>query len=153
MGFPVDYSELLVPKLLLHTLCALNFAKKLASSLFRFLGLPHFLEPDIAWQPRPECPSVSAVLIRELLPVVKFSDLVDQPESCTVCLHQFDGDDEIRYLINCHHVFHRSCIDPWMDHDHWTCPLCRTQFIPDDLQDGFNEELWFASGISDFYRA
>lgn len=38
-----------------------------------------------------------------------------------------------------------------MDHDQNTCPLCRTQFIPEDLQESFNERLWIASGISDFY--
>ncbi|KAL2517161.1 brassinosteroid-responsive RING-H2 [Abeliophyllum distichum] len=97
--------------------------------------------------------SVSAVLIRELLPVVKFSDLLelDPPENCAVCLYEFNGDDEIRRLTNCRHIFHRSCLDRWMDHDQKTCPLCRTQFIPEDMQEVFNERLWAAAGISDFY--
>ncbi|CAL5439715.1 unnamed protein product [Camellia sinensis] len=128
---------------------------KLISFLFRSLGLGDFLEPDIAWPARPDCSSephsVSAILIRELLPVVQFSDLVDPPESCAVCLYDFDGGDEIRRLTNCRHIFHRSCLDRWMDHDHRTCPLCRTLFIPDDLQDVFTARLWAASGISDYY--
>ncbi|CAL5411099.1 unnamed protein product [Camellia sinensis] len=80
-----------------------------------------------------------------------FSDLVDPPESCAVCLYDFDGGDEIRRLTNCCHIFHRSCLDRWMDHDHRTCPLCRTLFIPDNLQDVFTARLWAASGISDYY--
>ncbi|KAJ8555793.1 hypothetical protein K7X08_013289 [Anisodus acutangulus] len=32
-----------------------------------------------------------------------------------------------------------------MDHDQKTCPLCRTAFIPDDMQESFNERLWLAS--------
>ncbi|XP_059643562.1 brassinosteroid-responsive RING protein 1-like [Cornus florida] len=155
MGFPVAYTDILLPKLLLHTLTVLGFIRKLISTLLRSLGLGDFLEPDISWTDRPdsvsEFHSVSAVLIRELLPVVKFSDLVDPPESCAVCLYEFDGSDEIRRLTNCRHIFHRSCLDRWMDHDQKTCPLCRTPFIAEDLQDEFNERLWAASGISDYY--
>uniref|UniRef100_A0A5B6YL74 Putative E3 ubiquitin-protein ligase RHA1B n=1 Tax=Davidia involucrata TaxID=16924 RepID=A0A5B6YL74_DAVIN len=155
MGFPVGYTDLLLPKLLLHTLTLLGFIRKLICALFCSLGLGDFLDSDIAWTARPENPaefhSVSAVLIRELLPVVKFSELVEPPESCAVCLYEFEGGDEIRRLTNCRHIFHRSCLDRWMDHDQKTCPLCRTPFIPDDLQDAFNERLWAASGISDFY--
>ncbi|XAR70267.1 hypothetical protein NMG60_11027062 [Bertholletia excelsa] len=156
MGFPVGYTELLLPKLLLHTLFLLGLIRKLISSLLKSLGLGDFLEPDIAWPVRPECGgsephSVSAVLIREILPVVRFSELVDPPESCAVCLYEFESGDEVRRLANCRHIFHRSCLDRWMDHDQRTCPLCRTQFVPDDLQDAFNERLWAASGISDFY--
>ncbi|GFZ16454.1 E3 ubiquitin-protein like [Actinidia chinensis var. chinensis] len=156
MGFPVGYTELLLPKLLLHTLSVLGLIRILISFLLRSLGLADFLDSDVPWptQPdsTPEPHSISAVLIRELLPVVKFSDLVDPTaESCAVCLYEFDGGDEIRRLTNCRHVFHRSCLDRWMDHDRRTCPLCRTRFVPDDLMDAFNERLWAASGISDFY--
>ncbi|PSS09392.1 E3 ubiquitin-protein like [Actinidia chinensis var. chinensis] len=156
MGFPVGYTELLLPKLLLHTLSVLGLILILISSLLRSLGLADFLDQDVPWPTRPDSTpephSVSAVLIRELLPVVKFADLVDPlTEICAVCLYEFDGGDEIRRLTNCRHVFHRSCLDRWMDHDRRTCPLCRTQFVPDDLMDGFNERLWAASGISDFY--
>ncbi|KAG9145143.1 hypothetical protein Leryth_008930 [Lithospermum erythrorhizon] len=86
-----------------------------------------------------------------MLPVVKFSDVIEPPESCIVCLHEFDSDDEVRRLMNCRHVFHKCCLDRWLFHDHKTCPLCRTPFIPEDLEDGFNEKLWVASGISDYY--
>ncbi|KAM1117301.1 hypothetical protein ACFX13_007846 [Malus domestica] len=55
----------------------------------------------------PEFHSVFAVLIWEILPLVKFSDLMDPPESCIVCLYKFEGEDEIRRLTNCRHVFHK----------------------------------------------
>ncbi|WCJ26336.1 RING/U-box superfamily protein [Euphorbia peplus] len=156
MGFPVAYSELFLPKLLIHTLSILGFLRKLISTLFRYLGLPDFLEPDISWPESdhrvPEFHSVSALLIREILPVVKFSDIVDPPESCAVCLYEFEDEDEIRQLSNCRHIFHRSCLDRWVDYDQKTCPLCRTTVIPDDMQDTFNERLWAAAGIPDFYE-
>ncbi|XVF52945.1 hypothetical protein PTKIN_Ptkin05aG0058500 [Pterospermum kingtungense] len=172
MGFPVGYSELLLPRLLLQTLSLLYYLRKFISTLFLCLGLPDFLEPDIpSWRDTSETYDVdasttfassvssptrrrsipvSALLIRELLPVVKFSDLVDPPESCAVCLYDFEGDDEIRRLTNCRHIFHRNCLDRWMGYDQKTCPLCRTCFVPDDMQDTFNERLWAASGISEF---
>ncbi|KAK9072907.1 hypothetical protein SSX86_009343 [Deinandra increscens subsp. villosa] len=159
MGFPVGYTDLFLPKLLIHILTLFGFLRKFISFVFRFAGLSDFLEPEFSpyptrLEPVTQTHSVSAALIRELLPVVKFSELtdaVDPPESCAVCLYEFDGSDEIRRLTNCRHIFHRHCLDRWMDHDRKTCPLCRTLFVPDDLQDSFNERLWAASGIADYY--
>ncbi|CAN0910467.1 Brassinosteroid-responsive RING protein 1 [Linum grandiflorum] len=94
---------------------------------------------------------MSAVLIREILPVVKFADLVDPPESCAVCLYDFEEEDEIRNLANCRHVFHKDCLDRWMGYDRRTCPMCRTAVIPEDMQESFNDKFWAASGIPDFY--
>ncbi|KAJ6955405.1 hypothetical protein NC652_006735 [Populus alba x Populus x berolinensis] len=97
-------------------------------------------------------PPLSAALIREILPVIKFEDLVtgdggccDLPESCAVCLFEFEGEDEIRWLKNCKHIFHRACLDRWMDHDRKTCPLCRNSFVPDEMQEEFNQRLWAAN--------
>jgi RING-H2 zinc finger protein RHA1 len=155
MGFPVGYTDIFLPKLFIFTLGILGFIRKLVSAILGFIGLGDFLEPEITFSTRPdsspEFPSISALLIRELLPVEKFSDLLDAPESCAVCLYEFEGGDEIRRLTNCRHIFHRSCLDRWMDHDQKTCPLCRTPFVPDDLQESFNERLWAASGIADYY--
>ncbi|KAJ4837068.1 hypothetical protein Tsubulata_008433 [Turnera subulata] len=166
MGFPVAYTQLGFPKLLIYTLSFVGFLRNLLNTLFHCLGLPTFLEPDIilpAWPedgaPAARFPefnqsSVSCVLARELLPVVRFSDLPDDPppsESCAVCLAEFEGEDEIRRLTNCRHIFHMGCLDRWMGYDQLTCPLCRTPVVPDDMQESFNETLWAASGIPDFY--
>ena len=159
MGFPVGYTEVLLPKLLLNTLSILGFIRTLILTVLRLLGLSDFLEPDIVWADRPDSApstyparpeSVSASsLIREMLPVVKFSDVVagagsgvETPESCAVCLYEFEDEEEIRRLRNCRHIFHRCCLDRWMDHDQRTCPLCRTPFIPEEMQEAFNERLW-----------
>ncbi|KAK2978498.1 hypothetical protein RJ640_006197 [Escallonia rubra] len=162
MGFPAGYTEVFLPKLLIHALSLLGLIRNIISSLFRFLGLPDFLEPD--FYPFPENPTsmlehppLSAVLIREFLPVVKFGDLPsgagagEPPERCAVCLYEFECGEEIRWLSNCKHIFHRSCLDRWMDHDQKTCPLCRTPFVPRDLQDEFDQRLWAASGFSDVH--
>ena len=159
MGFPVGYTEVFLPKLFVHALSFLGFIRNLIFVLFNYLGLSDFLETDTVWpenptRTTPDNPSVSALLIREILPVIKFEELVvvgDLPESCAVCLYEFEGGEEIRWLRNCRHVFHRACLDRWMDHDQKTCPLCRTPFVPDELQHEFNQRLWAASGVGDFY--
>ncbi|VVA93583.1 unnamed protein product [Arabis nemorensis] len=165
MGFPVGYSELLLPKIFLYLLSFLGLIRKLISTIFRVIGLPDFLEPDSvssSWSDQtPNSIDSShqdsnlysaAILAGEILPVVKFSDL-NRPESecCAVCLYDFENDDEIRRLTNCTHIFHRECLDRWMmGYNQMTCPLCRTQFIPDHLQMEFNQRLWSeSSGVSD----
>lgn len=160
MGFPVGCTEVFFPTIFLHLLSLLDFLKFLIHSLFRLLSLPEFLHSD-ALSPEfhfPINPPPSALLLREFLPVVKFSDLpqlsiaaaVDPPESCAVCLYEFEGAEEIRWLTNCKHIFHRGCLDRWMDHDHKTCPLCRTPFVADGMMEEFNQRLWATSDIAEF---
>ncbi|KAL8101875.1 hypothetical protein AgCh_033682 [Apium graveolens] len=128
----------------------------LCVTLFHYSGVEAFLNPDICWPPRLETrhgmplPSILAVLTKERLPVVKYSELVDPPESCAVCLYEFSESEELRKLTQCTHVFHRKCVDVWIDHEHKTCPLCRTPFISDDMQEALEEKLWTVSGISEF---
>ncbi|RVW41709.1 E3 ubiquitin-protein ligase RHA1B [Vitis vinifera] len=131
-----------------------GFHQELIFSLFHFLGLSDFLETNVSWfetqtqvlkyQP------VSTVLIREILPVMKFGETVLRRRHA-VCLYDFKVGEEIRRLTNCKHNFHRSCLGRWMDHDQKTYLLCRTPFVPDEMQDEFNQRLWVVFGITKFY--
>ncbi|XP_052170956.1 brassinosteroid-responsive RING protein 1-like [Diospyros lotus] len=154
MGFPVVYTEDLIPKLFICGLSLLGLIRSLILSLLRFMGLPEFLEPadaSLLENPTrgPETPPISAVLIRELLQVAKLAG--EAGESCAVCLYEMEVGDEIRWLRNCRHIFHRSCLERWMDHDQKTCPLCRTPFVPHEKLDEFNQRLWAAPGAADPY--
>ncbi|KAH0456352.1 hypothetical protein IEQ34_014259 [Dendrobium chrysotoxum] len=171
MGFPVGYSELLLPKLLLQFFFFLGFLRRIISSAFDAVGLGDLLDSDAPWpdpptetphrstryQP-PEFQSVSAMLIQEILPVVRFEDLLTgegeidrrpMADGCAVCLYEIEPWEEVRRLSNCRHVFHRCCLDRWMQHDQRTCPLCRTPLIPEEMQETFNLRLWAAAGIPD----
>ncbi|ESQ37684.1 hypothetical protein EUTSA_v10029432mg [Eutrema salsugineum] len=77
--------------------------------------------------------SENKIPIDDMLPATKVEEIsrVNSPESCRICQDEFDGDDEVRCLRNCVHVFHKSCIDRWIHDDKMTCPLCRTPIIPD----------------------
>ena len=45
---------------------------------------------------------------------------------CSICLENLENHQYIK-LVNCKHIFHKSCIDEWTK-NHNTCPLCRTNF-------------------------
>lgn len=163
MGFPVGYAEVFFPNLLLHTLTFLGLLRNLVFHLFHFLGLSEFLETDTIWPhhngetpltPGPtKPPSVSASLIRDLLPETKYGEEagVEEGCSCAVCLLEFSSEDEIRCLRNCRHIFHRNCVDRWIDLDQKSCPLCRRAFVPDEMMEDYNQRLWEASGVTELY--
>lgn len=57
---------------------------------------------------------------------------MDQQTECAVCLSEFEEDEEIRKL-KCKHIFHKDCLDRWLQHCSATCPLCRNKVLPDDV--------------------
>lgn len=103
---------------------------------------PTTLDPNPTRIPiNPTSPPLSAIVTRELLPIVRVSKEQEERENCAVCLYEFCSGEEIRWLGNCKHIFHKDCLDRWMDLDHRTCPLCRTPFLLHDLLDEFNQRL------------
>uniref|UniRef100_A0A0D9VJJ0 RING-type domain-containing protein n=1 Tax=Leersia perrieri TaxID=77586 RepID=A0A0D9VJJ0_9ORYZ len=158
MGFPLGYSELLLPRLLLQVLLLLGHLHRFLLWAFHAVGLGDLIDtPPVvtsaaaaateptaeAWAAsssslqhrRPEFRALPAMAIEEALPVVRFDELVAVcgGGDCAVCLSGIGGRDEVRRLANCRHVFHRGCLDRWMAHDQRTCPLCRAPLIPDEL--------------------
>jgi RING-H2 zinc finger protein RHA1 len=83
----------------------------------------------------------SSQIIRDNLILTTFRDIIERlplPENrsslntCAACLNQFSMQDDVRELRNCCHVYHRECIDRWVDRDHdnhMTCPLCRAPLL------------------------
>ena len=47
-----------------------------------------------------------------------------------VCMHEIEGSQKVRVPFNCCHVFHRECLDVWVDQGQATCPLCRSKLFP-----------------------
>ncbi|MFH4980362.1 hypothetical protein AB6A40_007071 [Gnathostoma spinigerum] len=55
---------------------------------------------------------------------VKDTDLPEtEQERCTVCLMNFETDEQVRSL-RCAHLFHVGCIDRWLVYNK-KCPVCR----------------------------
>jgi hypothetical protein len=75
---------------------------------------------------------------RSRTPTLRFdtvcsSSCCKEPEhDCSVCLTQFEPESEINYCLSCGHVFHKVCLEKWLDYWNITCPLCRTPLIPED---------------------
>ncbi|EEF28485.1 probable E3 ubiquitin-protein ligase XERICO [Ricinus communis] len=50
---------------------------------------------------------------------------------CSVCLTRFEPESEINCL-SCGHLFHKVCLEKWLDYWNVTCPLCRSPVIPSE---------------------
>lgn len=96
---------------------------------------------------------VSSLMVRDTaLTLTTFGELVerlpDTEDTCAVCLNQLRMQDEVRELLNCYHVFHKECIDRWLDHDHDnhnpTCPLCRAPLFTPYCPSSSSESSSFA---------
>ncbi|PUZ52020.1 hypothetical protein GQ55_6G237000 [Panicum hallii var. hallii] len=55
---------------------------------------------------------------------------------CRVCLARFEPESVVNRLP-CGHLFHRACLETWLDYDHATCPLCRLRLLPPAAGDDY----------------
>jgi len=55
---------------------------------------------------------------------LKMSLLDVAVEKCAICMTQFKDGDEGILGATCHHAFHETCLEDWLDRSQ-TCPLCR----------------------------
>ena len=60
---------------------------------------------------------------------VIINDKDNQDCECVVCTNRIEQEDKVRVPMNCRHVFHRECLDGWVDHGQPTCPLCRSKLV------------------------
>ncbi|WCJ31949.1 RING/U-box superfamily protein [Euphorbia peplus] len=80
-------------------------------------------------------------------PMFFYSDVKDvkigrETLECAICLSEFQGNETLRLLPKCNHVFHPECIDEWLA-SHITCPVCRTKlpFGPETTPDINQEDV------------
>ncbi|XP_065850068.1 brassinosteroid-responsive RING protein 1 [Euphorbia lathyris] len=134
MSFFVEESGVIVTHLLYKAAVILAVLRWALSWALRFRNRDDSLHQSHHSLPSPQ-------QIRDGLILTTFADIKHRisgaSDTCAVCLAQLDGHDEVRELRNCCHVFHRDCIDRWVDHDqdqdhddnHKTCPLCRAPLL------------------------
>ncbi|KAL5581681.1 hypothetical protein UlMin_014123 [Ulmus minor] len=71
---------------------------------------------------------------RSRSPAIRFDSMsgCQQTEhDCSVCLSQFEPESEINHL-SCGHLFHKVCLEKWLDYWNITCPLCRTPLLSEE---------------------
>jgi hypothetical protein len=59
--------------------------------------------------------------------------------SCSICLKEFDSDDDVVQSRNCHHVHHRECLEKWV-HKRNCCPYCRQEMLEPGLYTKWNQD-------------
>ncbi|CAN6994064.1 unnamed protein product [Brassica rapa subsp. trilocularis] len=73
--------------------------------------------------------------ILEKIPIFVYSSETHHQsplEECSVCLSEFEEEDQGRLLPKCGHAFHVDCIDTWFRSSS-TCPLCRAPVQPENM--------------------
>merc|ERR1719354_590657 len=45
-------------------------------------------------------------------------------EACPICIEEYEMGDTVRELP-CHHMFHDTCVDPWLLKHNRLCPVCK----------------------------
>lgn len=162
MGFPAGFYGLAIPTLLFHLAFTLSYIKAAMNWALQFSGLADARELDgSSWPDFPDInsssvePSISPDTIRKNLPIVTFGKFVERfcesigdDIKCAVCLNSFQEEEHIRELCNCHHLFHRNCLDKWIDHRQTTCPLCRSSLMPGRILDAEVRKSWIVDRIS-----
>lgn len=58
---------------------------------------------------------------------VKTLRSADPEDQCAVCIEYYKTSEVVRTLP-CHHVFHKSCIDPWLLEQR-SCPMCKLDIL------------------------
>ncbi|GIY21288.1 hypothetical protein CDAR_164811 [Caerostris darwini] len=64
--------------------------------------------------------------------IMKCTENEDNLEKCTICLCEFEDDEDVRRLP-CMHLFHIECVDQWLTTNK-RCPICRVD-IEEHLKD------------------
>lgn len=131
-------SEGVLCVLLVNTAISISIVKAIIRSILHVVGI-HLSSTDSVENPSEPfefrlSPSDEYMEeFRSRTPAIRF-DLVcscKRPEhDCSVCLNRFKPDSEINRLP-CGHLFHKACLEEWLNYWNITCPLCRTPLMPE----------------------
>jgi len=51
--------------------------------------------------------------------------------ACSICLEEYQAEDEVIIGISCIHMFHKACAIDWLEKQEM-CPCCREQMVCDE---------------------
>ncbi|KAK8476564.1 hypothetical protein V6N11_051369 [Hibiscus sabdariffa] len=76
---------------------------------------------------------------RSRTPAIRFDAVCSRKRSdhkCPVCLTRFKPESEVNHLT-CGHLFHKVCLEEWLNYQKVTCPSCRTPLLHEQEASGF----------------
>ncbi|KAH3759035.1 E3 ubiquitin-protein ligase RNF38/44 [Pelomyxa schiedti] len=76
----------------------------------------------------PAVPRGATAEVIDTLPIHKFESSVTENDKCGICLEDYEKGTLLRILPNCHHSFHKTCIDKWLSINK-VCPVCRESIL------------------------
>jgi hypothetical protein len=89
-------------------------------------NLPVVADPPVADLPvvadPPVVPPVLSIIYNNA--VIPF----EQTE-CPICLNDFENLEELIQISSCRHVFHRDCMDAYLENGPLVCPCCRVSIF------------------------
>ncbi|GAV68439.1 zf-RING_2 domain-containing protein [Cephalotus follicularis] len=139
-------SEGVLCVLLVNTALSISIVKAVVRSILNIVGVqlsstssasasssPSLSDfPEIPTDSIESSPSVSYIEeFRSRTPSIRFDTICSckRPEhECSVCLTQFKPESQIN-LLSCGHMFHKVCLEKWLNYWNLTCPLCRTPLL------------------------
>ncbi|CAL9043057.1 unnamed protein product [Musa banksii] len=125
-------SESVLTLVLVNTALTVSTVKELLRSALHVLGLR--AAPPSTTRTTPEGPPEPSFTdrFRSRTSPVRFASAMScrRPGAadCRVCLARFEPESVVNRLP-CGHLFHKACLETWLDHRHATCPLCRTHVL------------------------
>ncbi|KAI3716139.1 hypothetical protein L6452_23264 [Arctium lappa] len=138
---PCDAGVLCV--ILVNTAMSISMMKQILRSILRLIGIRTAasspegfsdVEESVECRGRPSKTYMEE--FRNRTPTLRFDALCcTTKQECSVCLNDFKPDAEINRLT-CGHVFHKSCLEKWLNYWNITCPLCRNHMMsPKETQE------------------
>ena len=66
---------------------------------------------------------------------IKYKDIQNDNKmsKCTICLEEFEDDDE-NIVLKCNHNYHANCIKEWLSKHSYKCPICRIEVGDSEAQ-------------------
>jgi len=97
------------------------------------MQLARFLRDSGMWEfldEHEKFPPPASKTVVQNLEVIEFKDDNANKGQCPVCIKDFEKGNTAK-VMPCKHVFHRECIEPWLEKTN-SCPLCRHELPTDD---------------------
>lgn len=113
--------------IIVNTVMSIAILKQTFNSVLGFIGFSPLSPPE---------PESGPERCRYRLKPVRFGRRRHVSVDCRVCLGRFEPESVVSRLP-CGHVFHKGCVEAWMDYKHDTCPLCRAQLVHEEEGVGF----------------